>query len=95
MRILREWIRRLWGTLRRGRSTADLEQELRTHLELAAEDARRRGLGPEQAIRTAQIETGGAAQISAGCRGSMTWRAICVTGCERSAAVPPSRQCRS
>ena len=62
MRTLREWIRRLRGTLRRGRSNADLEQELRAHLELAAEDSRRRGLRPEQAIRTARIKAGGTAQ---------------------------------
>jgi putative ABC transport system permease protein len=37
MTRLREWIDRLLGTLRRGRSDADLEAELRSHLELAAE----------------------------------------------------------
>ena len=34
MRILREWIHRLWGTLLPRRRDSDLEQELRLHLEL-------------------------------------------------------------
>lgn len=62
MRILREWIQRLRGTLRPGRRDADLERELRSHLELAAEDARRRGLAPDDASRTARIEAGGPSQ---------------------------------
>jgi len=37
MARIREWIDRLLGTLRRQRSDADLEAELRSHLELAAE----------------------------------------------------------
>ena len=59
MRILREGIHRLWGTLRRGRRDDELEQELRLHLELAAEDARRRGDTPEEAARAARIRAGG------------------------------------
>ena len=46
MRVLREWIHRLQGTLLPGRRDADLEEELRLHVEMAAEDARRRGLEP-------------------------------------------------
>jgi len=42
-RRLREWLVRAWATLRRRRSDADLAAELRLHLELAAEDAGRRG----------------------------------------------------
>jgi predicted permease len=37
MTILREWLIRLWGILRPRRSDSDLEQELRSHLDLAAE----------------------------------------------------------
>ena len=37
---LREWVHRLWGTLRPRRADRDLEEELRLHLDLAAEDAR-------------------------------------------------------
>ncbi len=61
MRIIREWVHRLWGTLRHGRPDADLEEELRTHLELAAEDAQRRS-DPEGAVRKSRIVLGGAAQ---------------------------------
>jgi hypothetical protein len=59
MRIPGEGIHRLWGTLRRGRRDDELEQELRLHLELAAEDARRRGDTPEEAARAARIQAGG------------------------------------
>ena len=45
MSTLREYVRRLWGTLRRNRVDADLEEELRLHLELAAEE---RGLPAER-----------------------------------------------
>jgi putative ABC transport system permease protein len=37
MAMLREWVIRLWSTLRRRRSDADLEAELRSHLDFAAE----------------------------------------------------------
>src|SRR5579871_4249720 len=40
---VREWIARLWSTLRPARHDGDLEDELRLHAELAAESARRRG----------------------------------------------------
>jgi len=59
---LLEWVSRLWGTLRRHRTDRDLEEELRLHLELAAEDARRRGGSPESAGRAARIQAGGIAQ---------------------------------
>ena len=62
MRIVREWIQRLQGTLFPGRRDADLEHELRSHMEMAAEDARRRGLDPDDASRAARIEAGGASQ---------------------------------
>ena len=62
MRTLREWIHRLWETMYPGRRDGDLEQELRSHLELAAEDARRRGVDPDDAARAARIEAGGVSQ---------------------------------
>ena len=62
MRILREWLNRLRGTLAPGRSDDDLEQELRLHLEMAAEDARRRGHDSADAARAVRLETGGASQ---------------------------------
>jgi putative ABC transport system permease protein len=62
MAALREWLRRLWGTLRRTRSDRDLEEELRLHLDLAAEDARRRGDSPGHAARSARLRAGGLPQ---------------------------------
>jgi hypothetical protein len=62
MRILREWIHRLRGTLLPGRRDGDLEEELRLHLEMAAEDARRRGLSSADSVRTARLKAGGALQ---------------------------------
>ncbi len=62
MRILREWIHRLWGTLLPKRRDSDLEQELRMHLELAAEDARRRGLNATDSARAARLKAGGSSQ---------------------------------
>lgn len=59
MRILLEWIHRLWGTLRGLRSDSDLEQELRLHMELAAEDAQRQRRTPQDAARTARMRAGG------------------------------------
>lgn len=43
MATLREWARRLTGTIRRSRTDRDLQEELRFHLDLTAEEARRGG----------------------------------------------------
>ncbi len=58
MAKLREWMIRLWQTVRPGRNDRDLERELRLHLELASEDARRGAVAPEQAARTSRIQAG-------------------------------------
>jgi putative ABC transport system permease protein len=63
MAMLREWMHRLWGTLRRNRRDRELEEELELHLELAREDLRRRGDGsPDDALRAARLQGGGVAQ---------------------------------
>jgi predicted permease len=55
MALLREWIRRVWGTFGRGRRDDDLELELRLHAEMEAEHA----LGtPGGAARAARLRTG-------------------------------------
>lgn len=59
---LREWLGRAWGALRRQRGDMDLEQELRLHLELAAEDARRRGHPESDVPRIAAVRSGGTSQ---------------------------------
>ena len=62
MATLREWVRRLWGTLRPGRRDSELEAELRLHFELATEDEARRANSSEDAGRAAAIRSGGMAQ---------------------------------
>jgi hypothetical protein len=62
LRTLREWTQRLYGTLYQRRRDGDLEEELRLHQDLAAEDARRRGDTPHEAMRAARIRVGGASQ---------------------------------
>jgi predicted permease len=62
MSTLRESLSRLWGTLRRTRTDRDLEDELRMHLELAAEEARRRSGSPEDQLRAATVQAGGVAR---------------------------------
>lgn len=66
---LREWIHRLVGTLRHGRGDMDLQEELRTHMEMAAEDARRRG----EPQRAARLRAGGAAQAMDALRDQRGW----------------------
>ena len=68
MRTLREWLHRLVGSLR-GRNDADLREELRLHMELAAEDSQRRG----EPTRTARLHTGGAAQAMDALRDQRGW----------------------
>src|SRR5262245_56169476 len=62
MRVLLEWFQRFWGTLRPGRRDSDLEDELRLHMELAAEAARQREPAVGHALRTARLKTGGKSQ---------------------------------
>ena len=59
---LREWVSRLWGTLTGGRRDDDIQEELRLHMELAAEEEQRRGLPADAAMRAAAIAGGGRAQ---------------------------------
>ena len=62
MATLREWVTRLWATLSPGRRDAELEEELRLHLELAIEDEQRRANSSADAARAAAIRSGGMAQ---------------------------------
>lgn len=64
MPTLREWLLRLIGTLRPRRRDSDIEDELRAHVELAAEAAERRGEAPDDAWRRALIQSGGTTQAA-------------------------------
>jgi putative ABC transport system permease protein len=59
MTNLREWLIRLWGSIRGHQRDLELEEELRIHLELAAEDERRRGGAPGDAERAVALRQGG------------------------------------
>ena len=69
MPTIREWLHRLLGTLRPRRDEADLQEELRLHMALAAEDAQRRG----QPVRAARLHTGGATQAMDALRDQRGW----------------------
>jgi putative ABC transport system permease protein len=62
MTNLREWLIRLWGSIRGHQRDVELEEELRIHLELAAEDERRRGGNPGDAERAVTLRQGGLTQ---------------------------------
>src|SRR5262245_29149987 len=59
---LREWASRLWGALWPDRLDRELEEELRQHLEFAAEDARRRGHVSHRDVRAIRLRAGGVTQ---------------------------------
>jgi predicted permease len=59
---IREWLVRMWGALRPGRRDGDLADELRLHLELSAEQARRRGASAAAASRIAVMQSGNLTQ---------------------------------
>jgi len=62
VRIIREWVDRLLGALGSRRRDDDLEEELRSHLALAADDAARRGDTAPDAARAARLQAGGISQ---------------------------------
>ena len=57
MRVLREWVQRVWATVRPGRHDEDLAEELRLHMELAAERGRRE-TGAAQAMEALRDQRG-------------------------------------
>jgi putative ABC transport system permease protein len=59
---VREWLRRLWGTFRKTPEDASMEEELRLHLEILADELQRRGLPREEAQRQARLQAGGIPQ---------------------------------
>ena len=62
MASMREWMRRLWGTIRRNPRDSEMQEELRSHLELASEDMLRHGSSTEEALRAARLKAGGVRQ---------------------------------
>jgi predicted permease len=60
---LRHHLARLLALLRAGGLDEDLQSEIEAHLELAEQEARARGLSPEDARRDARLRFGGVAQV--------------------------------
>jgi predicted permease len=58
MATFREWLVRLWAMVRAGRRDDDLEQELRAHLELAAEAQRGHAAGGDEQTGRAGLRWG-------------------------------------
>ena len=56
----RSWLR---ATLWRSRSDAEMNYELRFHMEAYADDLVRKGIDPREAARRARIEFGGHEQL--------------------------------
>ena len=82
MRMLLELARRLVGRGRHGRRDADLEEELRLHLELAADQEHRHGAAPSEAARRARLRAGGAAQAMEALRDQRSLPAIDALGAD-------------
>jgi putative ABC transport system permease protein len=55
----RRWLWRLWGTLHSGARERDLDEELRSHLELDIEARMRAGADADEARRAALLQLGG------------------------------------
>jgi predicted permease len=62
MRSLIEWTRRLFGSVGGSRPDEDLEEELRSHLELAREEEHLRGTPTGDTARAARLRAGGVDQ---------------------------------
>ena len=58
MRHLLELLRRMAGSLRRTRTDADLQEELRAHLQFATEREINRGQSAPEAARRARLQAG-------------------------------------
>ena len=62
MSAVGQWLRRLWASVRKHPEDADMEAELRLHVDLIAAELRRRGRSPAAAAREARLQAGGVAQ---------------------------------
>ncbi|MGH9378227.1 MAG: permease prefix domain 1-containing protein [Terriglobia bacterium] len=62
MTWLRMFASRLSGLFRKTRSERELDEELRLHIEMLADENARKGMSPEEAHYTARREFGGVAQ---------------------------------
>ena len=93
---LLERFRNLW---RREELDAEIDEELRSHLEMAAEDAERAGIPPAQAQRNARVRFGNrlgfreqTTQADAALALDAIWHDVRFVNCgnRRSSPPPPS-----
>jgi predicted permease len=61
--MLRPWLSRLQSMLDRRRLDEEMDEEIRTHLEMATEEYMREGMSPEDARRAARKSFGGVEQV--------------------------------
>ncbi len=78
MRGLRVWLHRLLGSLGRDRREREreLDEELRSHLEMLVDDQLRSGLSPAEARKKACITLGGVEELKEQCRDALGLRVI-------------------
>ena len=60
---IREWLRRRRATSHKAPEDAEMEEELRLHVDMMADELKRRGLSSEDAARQARLQAGGIAQV--------------------------------
>src|SRR5215813_5034329 len=72
---LRVFFQRLLGLFQRRKLERELEEEIRSHLEMQIEDNLRQGMSPEDARRAAQLKFGGVEQVKEAYRdkGRLGW----------------------
>src|SRR5262245_28250339 len=72
---IRIFYHRLLGLFLRRKLERDLEEEIRSHLEMQIEDNLRQGMSPEDARRAARLRFGGVEQVKEAYRdkGRMAW----------------------
>jgi predicted permease len=76
MNWLREWRRRLRVLFRGGNVSAELEEEMRFHLEMQAEENRESGMEAEEARYAARRRFGSTVLLAEEARDAWGWRAI-------------------
>ncbi|HEY6400629.1 MAG TPA: permease prefix domain 1-containing protein, partial [Blastocatellia bacterium] len=76
MTWLRVFLRRLGGVIFKRRVERDLEEEIRSHLEMQIEENLRRGMTPEEARQAASRKFGGVVQVREAYRDRLTLPAL-------------------
>jgi len=96
MRLLDSLVFRIGAFFQRSKVNAEMEEELRSHIEHRADDLERSGLGRAEAERRARVEFGGRVKYTEEIQNRWAaillgrfWR-MCVTACACCASLPAS-----